>query len=212
MHGASRTHTVILGKTATVPLFLAPNSTQSEPLKVRPLYIDGSLKEFTTGEVHEITDRQFVVQRAFRINDALPGDPRVLPKWRWQRGAWLLVERATGRISVLRLPYFDPFYSVLAWYRDYAAYCGVSENGEGLLAVVAQVGARRPIMFSPLRSLTGIEPATPCRLPVWQRAPARATFVLEDGKEFILTVRGNTVNTPPAEVPTPAEEPHDQSP
>jgi hypothetical protein len=205
MYGASRKHTAILGKPANVALFPAGEGAKSEFLKVRPLYVDGNLREFTTAEAHDITDRQFVVQRVFRINDSLPGDPRTLPKWRWQRGTWLLVDRATGRVSTVRLPYFDSFYSRVAWYRDYAAYCGVSESGEKLFAIVAQLGARKPIALSPLRSLTGNEAEPPCHLPLWQRLPTRATFVLEEGKELTLTVHGNAANGTPAE-PLPSVE------
>ena len=45
-------------------------------ITVRPLYVDSRLKEFTTGDSHDVTDREFVVRRAFRINDALPDDAR----------------------------------------------------------------------------------------------------------------------------------------
>jgi len=34
-------------------------------LKVRPLFVDTRLKEYTTGTPHELTDRLFVVRRAF---------------------------------------------------------------------------------------------------------------------------------------------------
>jgi hypothetical protein len=60
--------------------------------------VDGVLKEWTTGDAHEVTDRSFVVRRAIRLNDALPGDqagpdgrPSEKPapaasRWVWQRG------------------------------------------------------------------------------------------------------------------------------
>jgi hypothetical protein len=41
-------------------------------LKVRPLFVDTRLKEYTTGIPQELTDRQFLVRRALRVNDALP--------------------------------------------------------------------------------------------------------------------------------------------
>ncbi len=44
------------------------------------------LKDFTTGDIHDVTDREFVVRRAYRINDSLPDDARKTPKWLWQRG------------------------------------------------------------------------------------------------------------------------------
>jgi hypothetical protein len=125
-----------------------PNATGQKllDLKVRPLFVDTRLKEYTTGTPHELTDRLFVVRRAFRVNDALPTEPTNATRWQWQRGGWLLVDRLTGRVSQLNLPEFDPFYSTASWYRDYIAYCGVSEDGKKLYAVVAQVGRRKPIL------------------------------------------------------------------
>jgi hypothetical protein len=125
-----------------------PNATGRKllDLKVRPLFVDTRLKEYTTGTPHELTDRLFVVRRAFRVNDALPTENGNAPRWQWQRGGWLLVDRLTGRVSQLSLPEFDPFYSTASWYRDYIAYCGVSEDGKKLYAVVAQIGRRKPIL------------------------------------------------------------------
>ena len=43
-------------------------------LKIRPLVVDGLVKEWTSGEAHDITERSFVVRRVLRINDELPGE------------------------------------------------------------------------------------------------------------------------------------------
>ena len=48
-----------------------------DALKIRALLVDGVLKEWTTGDAHDVTDRSFVVRRAIRLNDALPGDKPV---------------------------------------------------------------------------------------------------------------------------------------
>jgi hypothetical protein len=122
-------------------------------LKVRPLFVDARLKEYTTGTPHDLTDRLFVVRRVFRVNDALPAESAV--RWQWQRGGWLLVDRVSGRISQLSLPEFDPFYSTASWYRDYVAYCGVSEDGKKLYAIVMQVGRRKPILKKPVGEPAG---------------------------------------------------------
>ena len=71
-------------------------------LKVRALYVDTRLKEYTTGTTHEMTDRLFAVRRVFRVNDALPGESAA--HWQWQRGGWLVVDRVSGKISQLNLP------------------------------------------------------------------------------------------------------------
>ena len=57
-------------------------------LKIRPLLVDGLVKEWTTGDAHDVTDRSFVVRRVLRINDSLPGEkPTAGDKhWVWQRG------------------------------------------------------------------------------------------------------------------------------
>src|ERR1700722_5351821 len=61
-------------------------------LKIRPLVVDGNIKEWTTGDIHEVTDRSFVVRRVMRLNDELPGEkPGSADKhWVWQKGPWLM--------------------------------------------------------------------------------------------------------------------------
>ena len=41
--------------------------------------------------------------------------------------------------------------SQVSWFRDYAAYCGVTASGKSLYAVVAQVAARKPVLAKKLR-------------------------------------------------------------
>jgi hypothetical protein len=148
-------------------------------LKVRPLFLDTRLKEYTTGTPHELTDRLFVVRRAFRVNDALPTESASAKatRWQWQHGGWLQVDRVTGRVSQLNLPEFNPFYSTASWYRDYIAYCGVSENGKKLYAVVAQVGRRKPILKKDAGEPAGTDdPDSECPPPVWERNPCESRF------------------------------------
>ena len=57
-----------------------------------------------------------------------------------------MVDRLTGRVAPIALLEFDPFYSTTTWYRDYVAYCGVSESGKKTYALVIQLGRRRPIL------------------------------------------------------------------
>jgi hypothetical protein len=96
-------------------------------LKIRPLIVDGRIKEYVMGLSHEVTDRLFVVRRVFRMNDSLPQDSDV--RWQWQRGGWLVVDRLTGRISPVVLAEFDASNSAASWYRDYVAYCGIADCG-----------------------------------------------------------------------------------
>ncbi len=103
----SKPHVVFLGKPLPVKIFVARDEGHSATINVRPLYVDTKLKDYTTGDAHDVTDRQFVVQRAYRLNDSLPGDSPKRSKWVWQRGDWLLVDRVSGHIAPVKLPDFD---------------------------------------------------------------------------------------------------------
>jgi hypothetical protein len=161
------------------------------------LLVDGVVKEWTTGEAHDVTDRSFVVRRVIKLNDSLPSDgsvtadktgdkatagvkpasARVANPWVWQRGPWLLVDRQTGHIVALKLPDYDPGVSQVVWFRDYGAYCGVTASGKSLYAMVAQVAARKALLaqkMSAFDSENHPEPA--CGPSEWQREPLRVTF------------------------------------
>ena len=167
-------------------------------LKVRPLLVDARPKEFTLGLPHEVTDRLFVVRRAFHVNDSLPQESSAPPHWQWQRGGWLLADRVTGHIAPINLPEFDPFFSAASWYRDYVAYCGVSEDGKKLYAVVAQINRRKPVLKKLLDGAKfSIEDAaldSACPIPSWQRTPTRVTFEPAGSPQQTFAIRGRTVD------------------
>jgi hypothetical protein len=184
-----------------------PNATGQKllDLKVRPLFVDTRLKEYTTGSPHDLTERLFAVRRAFRMNDALPGEAVNTTQWQWQRGGWLLVDRLTGRVSQLNLPEFDPFYSAASWYRDYIAYCGVSEDGKKLYAVVAQVGRRKPVLKKDVgEPAAGDDPDSECPPPEWQRTPMRVIFQHGGEQKVVFSIRSRVVD-----VVNDAEEPEE---
>jgi hypothetical protein len=176
-------HTVSLGAARRVPYSKSGDpsgaAANENELKIRPLLVDGQVKEWTAGPTHDVTDRSFVVRRALHLNDALPGDKPGTAKetWVWQRGPWLIVDRVTGHVTALKLPDYDPGVSQLSWFRDYAAYCGLTASGKSLYAIVAQLAARRPVLAQKLAafSLQGRQ-APPCPAPEWQRDPMRITF------------------------------------
>jgi hypothetical protein len=200
-----KTHVVVLGATRKVAYSKAGDpagaaSGESE-LKIRALIVDGVVKEWTTGEAHDVTDRSFVVRRAIKLNDALPGEgsapsekpapgdkpgdkpapaastARAASTWVWQRGPWLLVDRVTGHATALKLPDYDPGVSQASWFRDYAAYCGVTASGKSLYAVVAQVAARKAVLAKKLSAFDPEKHAEPvCAPSEWQREPLRVTF------------------------------------
>jgi hypothetical protein len=184
-----------------------PNATGQKllDLKVRPLFVDTRLKEYTTGNPHDLTERLFAVRRAFRMNDALPGEVANPAHWLWQRGGWLLVDRLTGRVSQLNLPEFDPFYSAASWYRDYIAYCGVSEDGKKLYAVVAQVGRRKPVLKKDVGAPAADDnPDSECPPPAWQRTPMQVTFQHGSEQKVLFSIRSRVVD-----VVNDAEEPEE---
>ena len=180
-----KAHTVVLGAARKVLYSKigdpAGAAADEDSLRIRALLVDGVLKEWTTGEAHDVTDRSFVVRRVIRLNDALPGDKPASAgrqsEWVWQRGPWLLVDRVSGHIVALKLPDYDPGVSQVSWFRDYGAYCGVTASGKSLYAVVAQVAARKPVLAKKLHAFDpGSHPDVVCGAAEWQREPLRITF------------------------------------
>ena len=199
--GASKPHVILLGKPQTVKIFLARDESQATTISVRPLYVDSRLKDYTVGDSHDITDRLFVVQRAYRLNDSLPGEAPKDNKWVWQRGDWLLVDRLTGHISQLKLPDFDTASSHVTWYRDYAAYCGTSDSGEKWSALVSQIGVRKALFRKELSKGANASPAVQVDCPAikWERHPARVTFVPVSGQPFTVNVVPHHADLMPAD-------------
>jgi len=190
---AAKPHVVALGMARREPY-----SVQGDPagakkgeteLKVRPLVVDGKVKEWTTGDTHDVTERSFAVRRAVRLNDALPTDHDA--RWVWQRGPWLLVDRGSGKITALHLPDFDPAISEAVWFRDYAAYCGLNSTGKQLFAVVAQVAARRPLLARKLGSWDPADhPSPACAAATWQRDPLKVSFQTTGGEAVSFDLVG----------------------
>jgi len=191
----AKVHSVTLGVARRVP-YVPPEATsdnkseEATTLKVRPLLVDGAQKEWTVGETHDVTDRTFVVRRALRINDALPGEAA---RWTWQPGPWLMVDRVTGHIGALHLPDFDPQVSEVVWFRDYAAYCGIATTVKsGLVAVVTELGARKAAVqkvIGPWPQESAQHPV--CALAKWQKTPMRATIQPTGGAALTFDVVGS---------------------
>jgi len=192
-----KAHVVVLGAARRVHYSKAGDpagaAAGEEELKIRALMVDGALKEWTTGDAHDVTDRSFVVRRVIKLNDTLPtdkngpGDKAVTADkavaadkpehWVWQRGPWLLVDRVTGRVAALKLPDYDPGVSQVSWFRDYGAYCGLTPSGKGLYALVSQVAARKAVLRRKLMALDEEDRPDPaCGPAEWQREPLRVTF------------------------------------
>jgi len=191
---AAKVHTVALGAIRKVP-YTPPEATpetksdDSTSLHVRPLIVDDKQREWTVGPIHEVTDRTFVVQRALRLNDGLPGEA---VHWTWQPGPWLMVDRVTGHVTALHLPDFDPQVSDVVWFRDYAAYCGIATTVRGgLMAVVAELGARKAVVQQKLSAWPQPDAPHPvCAVSKWQRTPMRATIQPTGGQPLTFDVVG----------------------
>lgn len=183
-----KTHSVVLGAMKHVPYSQtgdpAGAAAGENTLNIRALLVDGLLREWTTGDAHDVTDRSFVVRRVIRLNDALPTDKPAssektgaVGRWVWQRGPWLLVDRVSGHIIALKLPDYDAGVSQVSWFRDYAAYCGITASGKSMYAVVAQVAMRKPALARKLAAFDAENHPEPvCAPPDWQRDPLRITF------------------------------------
>jgi hypothetical protein len=192
---ATKVHVITFGKWTSVQWFTDSGTDKPVSLKIRALVIDGRVKEYAVGAPHEVTERLFVLRRVFRVNDGLPGDPA--PRWQWERGGWLLVDRQTGHVSPISLPEFDVYYSAASWYRDYVAYCGVGEDGKWTFAMVAQIGRRKPVLKKPLSNDGALENAVPdsaCPAPSWQRSPMRVSFEPAAGAKQTFAIRGHVVD------------------
>ena len=193
---AAKIHVVTLGAVRKVP-YTPPEATpdnkseEATTLRVRPLIVDDKPREWTVGELHEVTDRTFVIRRAFRINDSLPGEAA---RWTWQPGPWLQVDRTTGHITPLHLPDFDAQIFDAIWFRDYAAYCGLIPTlTDGVVAVVAELGAHKAIAQHTLAGWPLDKPTHPvCTVAQWQRTPMRATLALTGGQPVTFDVAGTS--------------------
>ncbi len=205
---AGKPHAITFGKTMAVRLFLGPDEEHTAPLKVRPLLVDAKLKEFVTLEAHDVTDRLFVVRRAYRLNNNLPADASKPPTWVWERGGWLMVDRLTGHVSQLPLYEFDPFYSEASWFRDYVAYCGVSDSGEKLSAVVMQLGRKKPVLKKELGNAgQGETPDSECDPPTWEKKPTRVTFLPKHGEKQSFSIFGRAWDAAPGSDEEQASQP-----
>lgn len=186
---ATKVHVIAFGKWMSVQWQQDPTA-KLQTLKVRALVVDGRIREYSIGTPHEVTERLFVVRRAFRVNDSLPEDSAL--RWQWQRGGWLLVDRLTGHVSSISLPGFDNDYSAASWYRDYVSYCAISDDGKKVSATVVQLNRRRPVVKKVLSgaALDEARPDSACPAPVWQRSPVRVSFETSPGGKQTFAIRG----------------------
>lgn len=198
VHGETKpkTHTVSLGAVRRVPFVAADVAAEDKAdsattLKVRPILVDGRVREWATGDAHDITERTFVIRRVLHINDTLAGDKG--QRWIWQPGPWLSVDRSSGHIAVLHMPDFDDAVSDVVWFRDYAAYCGVHSTTKTstLIGAVWQIGSRRLALQKPLGKWPQQEHPRPVCMPaIWQREPMRVVLQVNGAQPATFDVTG----------------------
>jgi hypothetical protein len=183
---AAKPHVVVLGRWTSISWRAEDAAAKPFSIRMRPLYIDGRSKEFSVGAAHDVTEHTFVVQRIYRLNDSLPQESGPT-QWRWQLGGWLLVNRASGKVQQITLPEFEPDSSAVNWFRDYAAYCGVSDDGQKVFAVIVQLGHRKPLLRKAIAESNGAQQA--CSAPLWERNPIRATFETKPNEKLTFAVK-----------------------
>ena len=150
---------------------------------------------------HDVTDRLFVMRRAFRVNDSLPQESASPPHWQWQRGGWLLVDRITGHISPVNLPEFDVFYSEqvgIATMRPIAVSPKMGRKSMLSLRKSAYVSRclKKPYRWRERgRSETkDASPDSACATPAWQRTPIRVTFEPTGAAKLTFVIHGHIVD------------------
>ena len=188
---ASKPHVVALGHWTSISIDSDTDEKPTTTIKIRALYVDGRAKEFTFGTAHDVTERIFVVQRIYRVNDSLPQQSGP-SQWQWQRGGWLMIDRVSGKVQQLALAEFDPDSSAVNWFRDYAAYCGISDDGQKLSAVIMQIGRRKPLLKKLIGSVKDSNPA--CAAPMWERDPVRVTFTYTPDQKLTFSVKSRAVD------------------
>ena len=195
---APKVHTVALGAVKRVPFLAADVSTEAKEdeagtLRIRPLVVDGKIREWVTGDTHDVTERSFVARRVLHVNDTLPAENT--RRWVWQPASWILVDRTSGRVTALHLPEFDSSISDVVWYRDYAAYCGIHSTAKAtsLSAEVWQIGARRAALSKVVGPWPQKERVRPvCLAATWQREPMRVTLKPNGGDAVVYDVVGTS--------------------
>jgi hypothetical protein len=180
---------------------------QAVNLRVRPLMVNGEVKELTVGEPHDITERVFVVQRALKVNDRLPGEKTGKAQWAWRPAGWLMVDRSNARLTNVSLPSYDALTASPLWFRDYVAYCGLSDTGDKLYAMVYQIGRRKPVLKKLIGNAKNVgTPEGECASPTWQKQPLRVTFRPTGAASISFAIRSFAT-----EIPPDSEQPSDPS-
>ena len=112
--------------------------------------------------------------------------------WRPQPVMAETIQKRWPDMHVLHLPDYDSAVSDVVWFRDYAAYCGIATTAKGgLMAVVAQLGARRAVVQKQIGKWPQTDHFIPvCQPAQWQRLPMRVTLKPTGGEATTYDVVG----------------------
>jgi hypothetical protein len=157
---------------------------QTSGPEIRGLYVDSRLNEYTTGVPHEVTCRLFVVRRVFRLNDTLPDETGPTPRWQWERGGWLPVDRLTGRVSQINSAGVCPFlFDGRLVSRLHRLLRSFGRREKPLRDRCATGTPQADSEETAGRAWREDEPDSECPAPGWQRQPTRVTFGTGRGSE-----------------------------
>lgn len=76
--------------------------------------------------------------------------------------------------------------------RDYAAYCGISDDGQKIFAIIMQIGRRKPLLKKLVGDGNDSQPA--CAPPIWDRGPVRVTFAHPPDQKLTFSVKSQAVD------------------
>jgi hypothetical protein len=182
-----------------------PNATGQRTLdrKVCPLFVDTRLQEYTTGTPHERTDRLFLVQRAFLLNDALPAENAPLKRApiRTPRAGSGSAEAGCSSTNRPRDPspsstcpssipsIEDKLVSGLR-----RLLRGIGKPQEALRD--SRLGrSRKPILRKDTGEPVGTDdPDSECPPAIWERTSMRVTFQPDDKQKLVFSIRSRTVD------------------
>ncbi len=102
----------------------------------------------------------------------------------------------------------------MRWFRDYAAYCGLTSTGKQLYAVVSQIAVRKPLLVKKLAPWdAAVQHEGPaCSAATWQREPLSVTFQANGLTPVAFDLVGSSAVLLEGDADAPEAAPTDKSP
>jgi len=138
-------HVIRFGKRTTVKWLAGADEDRPVDLKIRALYVDTRLKEYTTRAPPEVTDRLFLVQPVF------PPERQLARRARWNASlavaaGWMPSGRSgyRGPVAPIALPEFDPFLFERQLVSRLHRVLWRVGRWQEVVCIVAQLARRKP--------------------------------------------------------------------